>query len=363
MDRLPKMRLSGLLRPWNMYLVVIYGIAFRVASVFVAQVYASWQYVLRMVVITLFPIICMATIIRSKKVIEESSKKANGIYGRTDGRYPWLKVGLATFAVGEIVTLPISIIPYGFTSFGRMFSPLASIVYYFIYLLPTGREFDVFEYMNFVPMDFIMFILAYIIYELINLTLLMFVYKLCYNRAIEKNKRMPMGIDMLEYTSHKLLGIFIAYLIINFFIEKKAERDIRILLAAIAFALPLLAIFLFFKKRIAVICEKGETPKQMIEKTLRLTLPGEALILILCFTLFGRAARDKWGKAIAYPAYVLFAEVYAKFSPVRNVWLDSVVFVLCFALYTAAFIACVYLLYKKVKNTHEDTSPKKGDCR
>ena len=135
MDRLPKMRLGGLLRPWNMYLITIYGIAFRVLSVFVARAFPSWQYVLRLVIIILLPIICMATIIRSKKVIEESSTRANGIYGRIDGRYPWFKVGLATFAVGEIVTFLISIIPHGFTSFGRIFSPLSSVIYYFIYLL------------------------------------------------------------------------------------------------------------------------------------------------------------------------------------------------------------------------------------
>lgn len=363
MDRFPKMRLSGLLRPWNMYLITIYGIAFRVVSVFVARAYPSWQYVLRLVIITLLPIICMATIIRSKKVIEESSTRANGIYGRIDGRYPWFKVGIATFAVGEIVTFLISIIPYGFTSFGRMFSPLSSIIYYFIYLLPTGREYDVLEYMSFIPRDFVMFVVAYIIYEFINLALLMFVYKLCYNRVLAKKNQNPMALDAFEYTSHKLLGVFVAHLIINFFIEKKAESDIRILLAVIAFALPLLVVFLFIKKRISVFCDASETPKQIISKILRLSLPGEAVMLFLCFTLFGDAARDKWGKAIAYPAYVLFAEVYARFSPVRNVWLDSVVFVVCFALYAVAFIACVYLLYKKAKNAYETPTPKKGDWR
>jgi hypothetical protein len=279
-------------------------------------------------------------VLLARKNIAESYFRATG------HEFPVFKAALVYFLPGELFYLAVSIMPQGMFRFGAYTSLSLYCMYELGYVLPNGREEDIFNYCNYIKEDYIEFFKIFGIYELICFAVFLTVLWLAYNRAFCRKMRATL-YNKLEYAAVIFCVNSVLYPFIAWCANVHIERDIMPVLVLIELAFPFVYLHHRAKTSYYFTFVGYDSKEGMVQKLLRLIVPGEILRAVLTFVLYGQYRAARFGRIFAYPANALFNIVYGNFIGKISPVLDFAVFALCYILYVGVNFGIMYFIVKR----------------
>ena len=291
-----------------------------------------------LIAVSFLAYVFMLALLARKNIVES--------YFRSTGHeFPVFKAALVYFLPGELTYLALSLLPLGLFRFGTYTSLPLYLMYWHGYVRGSGREEDIFQYFNYIKEDYIGFLKAFGVYEIICFIIFLIVFKLAYNRAFCRKMRAT-AYNMLEYAAVIFCVNLALFPFVSWCGNVQIELDIMPVLVFIEFSFPFVYMHHRAKTSYYWIFPGYDDKDGMARKLLRLVLPGEIMRAVLTFTVYGCYSGSRFGRVLAYPANALFNLLYGDLIGKGSPILDYAVFALCYAAYAAVNFAVMLLVLK-----------------
>ena len=286
----------------------------------------------------------------ARKMVETPMEHRRSFIAKN--KFLWIRAALWCAIPGEMVFFTITLLYFSPLKLPLFGTWSVFYIYWATYLAPNGRYTDFMYSCSYLFKDWIILIFIALLYALISIGVFIAIFKLAYDRKVFDSKNLIL-YNQIEYFSIVFIARYIMSSATNYCYINNLEIPLILINTFLTLFVPALVLRLYLKK----LGWDGELDgnKNFVAKNLfKWMIGGEIMCMILSLTVFGEYTLVRYGKALAYPAYILFVFLYGKLTGRYNViadggieWFDYLALLVCYIIYIIAFFTVVYILINR----------------